>query len=91
MSAATNMPNISGKLKFLLGTNIPTSVSATGLLTVTHLPLLVCLLILGDSCGFPHPVTAELPQVPGPVQEGRKCWNINREKTLFSEGRAASG
>lgn len=91
MSAATNMPNISRKLKFLLGTNIPTSVSTTGLPNVTHLLVPVCLPILGDSCGFPHPVTAELPQVPRPVQKGRKCWNVNREKTLFSEGRAASG
>lgn len=91
LSAATNVSNVSEKLKFQLGTNIPTSVSTTGLATVTHLLVPVCLQILGDSCGFPHPVTAELPQVPGSVQEGRKCWNVNREKTLFSEGRAARG
>lgn len=88
---ASNAQEASEDVKFLPGTNIPTSVSTTGLPTVAHLLEPVRLRILGDSCGFPHPATAELPQVPEPVREGRKCRNVNTEKTLFREGRAAGG
>lgn len=35
----------------------------------------------------PHPATAELPQVPEPVQEGRKHRGVGREKAHFRAGR----
>lgn len=72
------------KTASLLGTNVPTSVSATGLRRCTPAGLQV---LRDPGGGFPHPATAELPQVPEPDQEGRKRRGVNREKAHFRAGR----